>query len=684
MKYKELIRKLTLEEKLHFLTGIDMNATYPLKDLGIERMQCHDGPFGVRMPVEKNEYASEIFSAFPNCAGNREAVATAFPTGCALGATWNRELLDKVGNAIGNEHKAYGVNVMLGPAVNIKRHPLCGRNFEYFSEDPVLSGELGAAYVEGVQKNNIAACPKHFIANNQERGRFSVSSEIDERTMREIYLEPFRRIVKKSNPWAMMCSYNRINGIYASESKFLMDEVLRKEWGFDGVVVSDWDAVKNRAYSLKASLDLCMPYKKEAYEQLMEAYKERCITDEMIDEAVDRLLILYDRTGKKEENVYIDFENHHKLAVEAAREAVTLLKNQDALPLKADDLKRLIIVGKVADFPYIGGDGSSRVKNPVHKETPLEEIRKIVGKTVEIDFWGDDRLNTYDNEIGFMEGALCSAMEKADAVLIFAGQDYSCYSETMDRNNIELEPYMEHTIRCGRMVGKKVIVVLNIGSAVSSWKWDRYADAILVSWLGGQGMSQAVAETIFGMNNPSGKLAETFPRNIGDVLSLKNYPGDFKKTEYNEKLMVGYRHFDTNNIEPEYEFGFGLSYTTFAYSDLQINGNEVSFTLKNIGNIPGKETAQLYLGAPEESWLSHPLKELKAFEKVELMPGEEKRIVFHLEEEDFKFYNIMLHDWIAEEGEYRVWVGASSRNLPLYGVISKEKEEPYTFVSDLY
>lgn len=684
MVHKQIIEKLSLEEKLHFLTGMDVNQTCPLPEAGIQSMKCYDGPYGLKMPLGGDENAEKIRSAFPACMGGKDVVSTAFPNGCALGATWNRELVKEVGAALGNEDRAYGVNVALGPSVNIKRHPLCGRNFEYFSEDPVISGELGAAYVEGIQENGVAACPKHYIANNQERGRFSVSSEMDERTMREIYLKPFETIVKKSAPWSMMCSYNRVNGIYASESKYLMDDILRGEWGFEGVIVSDWGAVHERAYSLKASVELCMPYQKEAFGQLMTAYEKGDITEEMIDGAVDRMLTLYDRTHHEDETV-IDFEKHHETALAAAREAVTLLKNENnALPFDAKTMKRIMVLGETAVHPYFGGDGSSRVKNPPHKETPLDEMKRIAGSDVEFDFWGDDRLNTYDNEIGIMEGSVYRAMMKSDAVVIFASQDYSCYSETMDRNHIEIEPYLEHTIRIADMAGKRAVVVLNVGSAVSTWKWKHYADAILVSWTAGQAMGTAVAETLFGINNPSGKLAETFPKNLSDVLSLNYYPGDFKKTVYDEKLLVGYRHFDTNHIEPDYEFGYGLSYTTFEYSDLEISNLEVAFTLKNTGNVAGKEVAELYLAAPKDSWLSHPEKELKAFEKVFLNPGEEKRIVFTLKEEDFKSYNGMLHGWMAETGEYQVFVGASSRNLPLRGKISFEEKLPYTFSSELY
>lgn len=679
LTHGDLIKKMTLEQKFRFLTGVDSNATYPIPELGISAMRCHDSPFGPRVQTSRSEYAAKIVSAFPNNTGGTEAVATAFPTGSALGATWNRGLLQDVGRAIGQEHKAYGVNALLGPAVNLKRHPLCGRNFEYFAEDPVLSGELGASYVQGAQENGIAACPKHYIANNQERGRFSVSSEMDERTMRELYLAPFERVVKKADPWSIMCAYNRINGVYASESKQLLNDILRREWGFDGVVISDWCAVKDRAVSLKASIELCMPYQADAYDQLARAYEAGEITDEEVNGAVDRLLTLHDRTSSAPKDPDIDFEAHHALAVQAALESITLLKNNGALPLEADKLRHVLVIGERAKKPFIGGDGSSRIKNPAHLTTPFDEICSILGKGAEVDFLGEADINSFDNEIGFLECKVIEHAEKADAVIVFLNQDFSCTSETMDRSDIELPPYQEHMLRAAHRVSSRVIAVLNVGSAVSTYKWARCADGILVSWLGGQGMGRAVAETLFGLSNPSGKLAETFPRSLNDVKALENYPGDGRKTVYREGLMAGYRHFDTNRVEPDYPFGFGLSYTAFAYSDLRLDGLDVSFTLKNTGSRAGAETAQLYVSAPEESWLYHPEKELKGFAKVFLQPGEEKRVMIRLTERDFRYWNPMLHDWVSEPGEYTVSVGGSSRSLPLSVCLTVPASHDLTF-----
>ena len=666
---RSILKEMTREEKFRLLTGTGSNTSYEISRLGIRQMRFHDSPFGVRMKAaqtQRKETARKAFSAFPNADKGEEVVSTAFPAGCALGATWDKELLYRVGRALGEEFRAYGINAVMGPAVNLKRHPLCGRNFEYLSEDPVLSGELGAAYVEGVQSAGVAATPKHFIANNQEKGRFTTSSEMDERTMRELYLKPFERIVARAKPWAMMCAYNRINGVYASEHRQLLREILREEWGFDGIVISDWGAVKNRAFSLLASVELCMPYQQEAYGQLENAYREGLIDDGAVDEAVERLLAFLERTKAVYEPHEIDFEGHDELAVQAACEAITLLKNErDVLPLQPGGCGRVLVIGERAVRPFIGGDGSSRVKNPPVVREPLAELKRCLGKGAEVEFLDEGCLKTYENEIGYMENALYEKASKADAVVVFLGQDYSQSSETMDRNHMEIEPYQEHVLRVCRRASQRVIAVLNIGSAVTVSHWEKYADAILVSWMGGQGMGAAVARALTGAINPAGRLAETFPKRQQDVLSLQTYPGDGLKIEYREGLMVGYRHFDTNHVEPAYEFGFGLSYTRFAYRNLTRDGLKLRFELENTGKRDGEEVVQVYVSAPKQSWVTHPEKELKAFERVFLKAGETVQLEILLKEEDFCYYNVALQRWISEEGAYTVRIGSSSRNLPL-------------------
>ena len=672
MDYNKIIKEMTLEEKFHYLTGADMNSGYKLERFPVERMRYHDGPFGLRMKVKDSsrneEMKQKVRTAFPNAGEGQEVVSTAFPTGCALGASWDTDLIEEVGNALGEEFRAYGINAILGPAVNIKRHPLCGRNFEYFSEDPYLVGKLGSAYVRGVQNQGVAACPKHFAANNQENGRQKVSSEVDERTLREIYLKPFEMMVREAKPWSIMCSYNRLNGVYASEHKWLLQEVLREEWGFDGIIISDWGAVKNRAYSLLASIEMCMPYQEEAFKQLKEAYDKKIIDDEVIDEALLRLFKFYDRTKDVYKSMNCDFEKHHKLAVKAANKSMVLLKNENqVLPLKAESTKKILVIGDAGVKPYIGGDGSSRVVNPSHIDNPIEELGKILGSEVQIDFMESKRINTYYNEIGHMELEIAQRASKADAVLIFATQNYACYSEAVDRNTIELEPNIEYAIRACSRVNSRIITILNTASAMSVHKWEFCVQGILVSWLSGQGMGRAIAETLCGINNPSGKLPETFPAKLEDVKSLENYPGDEFKVVYREQLMVGYRHFDTNHIEPEYEFGFGLSYSEFVYRDLETDGDRLSFVIENISEYDGEEVAQVYISFPKNSWTSHPDKELRAFRKVFVPAHESVKVTLELKEEDFTYYNVALHKWLTEEGVYKIRVGSSSRNLPLTG-----------------
>lgn len=677
MDKKAILASMTLEEKFTFLTGAGINHTAALSRVGLKSMRLHDGPFGLRMK-EKDEAcgaAQKIRSAFPNCQKGEEVVSTAFPTGSALGATWDEALLREIGQAIGEEVRMYGVQAILGPAMNLKRHPLNGRNFEYFSEDPVLTGALAAAYVEGVQSQNVAACPKHFAMNQQERGRFCVSSEADERTMRELYLRPFEHVVKNARPWSIMCAYNRVNGVYASEHPQLLQQILRDEWGFDGIVVSDWDAVHDRARSLRASLELDMPYQPNAAQELRDAYQNGTIDDEMVDGAVERLLTFYERTMTDSSRPLCDLKAHDALACRAAREAIVLLKNDNqTLPVRQNQYKKILVLGQTALDPYIGGDGSSRVANPYRVACPLEELKKCLPET-EFEWMGEDKLATCKNEIGVMEAALRLRASQNDAVIVFASQEYSCYSEALDRPDIELPPYVEHTIRACRMMGKPVIVVLNVGAAVSTALWRDEADAILLCHLGGQAMGKTVAETICGRNNPSGKLAETFPRRLYDAPAVDSYPGDGRKTVYREGLSIGYRHYLQNRITPDYAFGHGLSYTTFQYSDLRIDDGVLRFQLSNTGSCDGDEVAQLYVSFPETSWVSHPVMELKAFRRVHLAAGETKEVAIALDESFFTYYNTALHAFVTEAGAYTLRVGGASDDLPLSVQVTREGPE---------
>lgn len=556
MDIESILREMTLEEKFRFLTGGGLNHTSPVDRLGIPVMRLQDGPFGLRMKTqdEQSGMVEQIRSAFPNCHDGAEVVSTAFPCGAAMGAAWDAELVHEIGAAIGEECRAYGVRAILGPAMNLKRHPLCGRNFEYFSEDPILTERLAAAYVAGAQGQGVAACPKHFAMNNQERSRFTVSSEADERTMRELYLRPFERVVRAEKPWSIMCAYNRVNGVLCSEHHQLLQEILREEWGFDGIVASDWGSVRNRAWSLLASVDLCMPYQEEALDQLREAYDQHLIDDAVVDEAVRRMLCFFERTGQAGAMQVCDFEAHDRLALQAARESIVLLKNENQmLPLRREKLKKLLVAGETAVHPYI----------------------------------------------------------------------------------------------------------------VSTWNWNQEADAILVSWLGGQAMGRAVAETLCGLNNPSGKLSETFPRRLSDAPAMDEYPGNGYQTVYREGVCIGYRHYDQRRIRPDYAFGFGLSYTHFRYENLTLEGDRLAFDLINDGVWDGDEIAQVYVRFPANAWVSHPPKELKAFRRISLKAGETKRVEIPVTEDFFTYYNPAMRRWTAEAGTYTILVGGSSDDLPL-------------------
>lgn len=399
---------------------------------------------------------------------------------------------------------------------------------------------------------------------------------------------------------------------------------------------------------------------------LEKSYRAKEIDMEIIDAAIERLLRFQERTGKAWIQKEIDFDRHAEIARKAARESITLLKNENGtLPIRQDQVKRLLVVGEQGLVPYIGGDGSSRVNNPPYITSPLEELRVILGDDVQIDFMGEDEIGTFINEVGYMETELGRRAAKADAVIVFLSQDFSEHSETMDRNHMEIEPYYEHVLRVCDRVNSRVIAVLNIGSAVITSRWQHYVDAVLVSWLGGQEMGRAVAETICELNNPSGRLPETFPKKQQDVLSLQNYPGDGYKVQYREGLMVGYRHFDTNEVQPEYAFGFGLSYSAFEYRNLEREGFDLKFEVENVSGTAGDEIVQVYLSSPKEAWVSHPARELKAFRRITLKEGEKKQITVSLREEDFQYYNTALRQWTVENGIYTVHIGSSSRNLPL-------------------
>jgi len=655
---KKLISQMTLEEKASLCSGLDLWHLKGVERLGIPSIMVSDGPHGLR---KQNAEHIELKTSVP---------ATCFPTAVGLASSWNRELVEKVGAAIGEECQAEGVSVLLGPGANIKRSPLCGRNFEYFSEDPYLSSEMAASHIKGVQSQGVGTSLKHFAANNQEHRRMSVDAVIDERTLREIYLASFEGAVKKGKPWTVMCSYNRVNGEYASENKYLLTDILRDEWGFDGVVVSDWGAVNERVKALEAGLDLEMPSSFGIRDQqIVQAVKEGKLSEEVLDRAVERILnLIFKAVDGRKENATYDKEAHHQLAREVARECMVLLKNEDKiLPLKRQGT--IAVIGEFARKPRYQGGGSSHV-NPTKLDDIYEEIKKSAGNSVNVLYAKGYRLDKDEVDEGLLEEAKQVAMN-ADVAVIFAGLPEHYESEGYDRQHMRMPESHCALIEGVAEVQPNVVVVLSNGSPVEM-PWIDKVKGLLEAYLGGQALGGAIADLLFGDANPSGRLAETFPKKLSDNPSYLNFPGEGDRVEYREGIFVGYRYYDKKGIEPLFPFGYGLSYTTFEYSDLNISKKEildtetvtVSVKVKNTGDRAGKEVVQLYVRDVESSVI-RPEKELKGFEKVELQPGEEKVVTFELDKRAFAYYNVDIKDWHVESGEFEIMIGKSSRDIVL-------------------
>lgn len=668
---KEFVSKMTLEEKASLCSGLDFWRTKPVERLGIPLIMMTDGPHGLRKA--KGEEVG-IGDSVP---------ATCFPTASALASSWNRELLKKVGEAIAQECLAEKVAIILGPGANIKRSPLCGRNFEYYSEDPYLSGEMAASIIEGIQSKGIGTSLKHFVANNQEHRRLSVSAEVDERTLREIYLAGFEIAVKKAKPWTVMAAYNKVNGTYCFKNKFLLTDVLRKEWGFEGIVVSDWGAVDviERAKALKAGLDLEMPSSGGLGDKnIVEAVKNGDLPEEVLDEAVERLLKIIFRGFENQKDTTFDKDEHHKFAKEVAKECVVLLKNEDdILPLKTDS--KIAVIGSFAKKARYQGGGSSHI-NPTKLDVPYDEILKLVEDPSNV-FYCDG----YDLESEEIKEELINEAKEiarnSDVAVIFAGLPENYESEGFDRENMYMPESHNKLIEEVAKVQPNVVVVLFNGAPVEM-PWIDRVKGLFEAYLGGQAVGGAVAELLFGKANPSGKLAETFPKKLAHNPSHPYFPGEDDKVEYREGIFVGYRYYDKKEIEPLFPFGFGLSYTKFEYSDLKVDKKQakdtdtitVSVKVKNVGNMAGKEVVQLYVRDVESSVI-RPEKELKGFEKVELKPGEEKTVTFVLDKRSFAYYNIDIKDWYVESGDFEILIGRSSRDIVLKETVKIESTQKF-------
>ena len=653
---KNLVSQMTLEEKAGMCSGADFWHLKGVERLGIPSVMVTDGPHGLRKQDNQADHLGI----------NDSVKAVCFPAGCATASSFDRALIRTLGETIGTECQAMDVSTILGPAMNIKRSPLCGRNFEYYSEDPYVSTELAAAMVEGVQSKNVGTSVKHFLANNQEKCRMTNSSEVDERTLREIYLASSEGAVKKAKPWTVMNSYNRINGTYVGDNPEYLTKILRDEWGFEGYVVSDWGAVNDRVQALKAGLDLEMPSSNGMNDKLIiQAVQDGSLKESIVDKACERILdIIFRYTENRDEKAVFDYEKDHQMAAKIEEECIVLLKNEDAvLPVSAD--KKIVFIGKYAQEPRYQGGGSSHI-NSWKVESALEAVKDLAEVTFARGF--EDEKDEVSEEL--QEEAVKAAKE-ADIAVVFAGLPDNFESEGYDRKHLNLPNCQNTLIEEILKVQKNVIVVLHNGSPVQM-PWKNQVKGILEAYLGGQAVGKAVVNILFGKANPSGRLAETFPLQLEDTPCYLTYGKGREEAVYQEGVFVGYRYYTSKKQEVMFPFGYGLSYTTFTYSNLTVDKSEITdqesvkvhVTVKNTGDRAGKEVVQLYVASPNDSVI-RPVRELRGFEKIELEPGEEKTVTFELGMRAFAYWNEKVHDWYVEDGEYQIQIGKNAEEIIL-------------------
>ncbi len=654
---KELISRMTLEEKAGMCSGLDFWNLKNVDRLGIPSVMVSDGPHGLRKQDENGDHLGL----------NESIKAVCFPPACLSACSFDRELMTEFGQVIGKEAQANDISVILGPAVNIKRSPLCGRNFEYYSEDPCLAGEAAAAFIRGVQSQHVGTSVKHFAANNQEFNRMSNSSEVDERTLREIYFPAFETAVKKSQPYTVMCSYNRINGTYASEDPWLLTDILRDEWGFEGYVMSDWGAVNDRVEALKAGLDLEMPSAGGVTDQeIMKAVRDGTLEEAILDRAVERILRISFRYLDNKKKPPFTLKSDHDFACRIAEQSMVLLKNEEVLPLKEEE--KIAFIGGFAKTPRFQGGGSSHI-NSFRVSSALEavsSIEKAAGNVTYAEGFRVDQ-DVYDETLA---AEAIEAARQADKAVIFAGLPESFESESYDRAHMRLPDCQNRLISEIIKVQPKTIVVLHNGSPVEM-PWLSDVKGILEAYLGGQAVGEAEVRLLYGKVNPSGKLAETIPCKLTENPSYLTF-GESEKTVYSEGVFVGYRYYDARQMQVAFPFGHGLSYTTFAYSNLKLDRHEltdldtltVSVDITNTGKVRGKEIVQLYV-RDNTGACRRPDKELKGFEKISLEPGETKTVTMTLDHRSFAWYHTDLKDWYAASGKYDILIGASSRDIRL-------------------
>jgi beta-glucosidase len=648
-----IIAKMTLEEKAALCTGGSPWTTTPIERLGVPAMTVSDGPHGVRRVANVNDF---IAGSLP---------ATCFPTASCMASTWNTDLIHALGQALAEECIALKVDLILGPGVNMKRSPLGGRNFEYYSEDPYLAGEMAANFINGVQSKGVGTSLKHFATNNQEFQRMTISADVDERSLREIYLPAFETAVKKAQPWTVMCAYNKLNGTYGSENHKLLVDILKEEWGFEGFVVSDWGAVHDRVVSLKSGLDLEMPGPRERrVKAVVEAVRSGEIDESILNESVRRILGIVFKPAKTPKGGSFDIAAHHVLARKVAAEGMVLLKNNGILPLK--NHQHIAVIGRAAEEAHFQGGGSSHI-NPTMVDNPFKELQKIAVDS-ELSY-----AEGYPAGTAFDQSLIDSAVNNArsaDVALLYLALPESKESEGYDRPDLDLTRQQVALIKAVTAVQPKTVVILNNGAPIAMNEWIDGTAAVLEAWMMGQAGGGAIADVLYGKVNPSGKLAETFPLKLVDTPAHINFPGGNGEVRYGEGIFIGYRYYNTKEVSVQFPFGYGLSYTTFGYSNLKVSsssfkdvdGLTVSVDVKNTGKLAGKEVVQVYVH-DHKSKLIRPPKELKGFIKVELQPGETKTLTLALDFRSFAYFHPSYKQWITEDGEFDILIGASVNDI---------------------
>lgn len=679
-KARELVAQMTLEEKAGLCSGKNAWSLRPIERLGLKSIMMTDGPHGLRKEVG-DKGSIEISDSVPS---------VCFPTASALACSFDRELAYEVGKAIGEEALQEGVSVVLGPGANQKRSPLCGRNFEYFSEDPVLSGEMAVGMINGVESTGVGTSLKHFAVNNQEKRRMTISATVDERALRETYLKAYEIAVKKGKPATVMCAYNRLNGEYCSENEYLLTQILRKEWGYEGLVVSDWGAVNDRVLGLKAGLDIEMPGSRGINDaKLVAAVRNKELPEEILDRTACRVteLILKGMAVKREGYRY-DPEEHHKLAVEAAEQSAVLLKNEDHI-LPGNPSLKAAVIGAFAKGPRYQGAGSSKI-HPIRVDAAYDSFTASALDFVYAPGYslgGKHKNNKLSKKQEKAQSILireaCEAATGKDIVYLFAGLPEGYESEGFDREELSLPPEQNRLIEAVAQSNPNVVVIL-IGGAPMELPWQDKVKGILLAYLGGEGSGRAVVNLLLGRSVPSGKLAETWPLKLSDVPAYHYFPGGRTAVEYRESIFVGYKYYDTAQKPVLYPFGHGLSYTEFAYSGLKPDketcdyGDKltVSFQITNTGEIEARETALIFVSHKSQS-VYLPEKELKEFVKVKLKPGQTEQVSVTLDTGDFGYYNTAISDWYAESGRYTILVGGSSASISLQAeVLLNSPEQP--------